>query len=38
MNIFFEGIRYKIHDYLFYISYKNVFIRKSNIGIFQTLI
>ena len=33
MNIYFKGIWYKIHDYMFYISYKNVFLSKSNIGI-----
>ena len=38
MNIYFKGIRYKIHDYMFYISYKNVFLSKSNIGIFQTFL
>ena len=36
MNIYFKGIQYKIHDYMFYISYKNVFLSKSNIGIFPT--
>ena len=36
MNIYFKGIRFKIHDYMFYISYKNVFLSKSNIGIFET--
>ena len=36
MNIYFKGIRYKIHDYMFYISYKNVFLSKSKIGIFPT--
>ena len=35
MKIYFKGILYKIHDYMFYISYKNVFISKSNIEIFQ---
>ena len=34
MNIYFKGIRYKIHDYMFYISYKNVFLSISKIGIF----
>ena len=24
MNIYFKGIQFKIHDYMFYISYKNV--------------
>ena len=38
MNIYFKGIRYKIHDYMFYISYKNVFLSKSNIGIFPTFL
>ena len=32
MNIYFKGIRYKIHDYMFYISYKNVFLNKTQIA------
>ena len=36
MNIYFKRIQCKIHDYMFYISYKNVFLSKSNIGIFPT--
>ena len=36
MNIYFKEIQYKIHDYMFYISYKNVFLSKRNIGIFPT--
>ena len=35
MNIYFRRIRYKIHDYMFYISYKNVSLSESNIGIFE---
>ena len=38
MNIYFKWIRYKIHDYMFYISYKNVFLSKSNTGIFPTFL
>ena len=38
MYIYFKGIRYKIHDYMFYISYKNVFLRKNNIEIFKTFL
>ena len=38
MNIYFKGIRYKIHDYIFYTSYKNVFLSKSNIEIFETFL
>ena len=38
MNIYFKGIQYKIHDSMFYISYKNVFPSKSNIGIFPTFL
>ena len=37
-NQHFKGIRYKIHDYMFYTPYKNVYLRKSNIGIFQTFL
>ena len=29
MNIYFKGTQYKIHDYIFYISYKNVFFSKK---------
>ena len=32
--MYFKGIRYKIHDYMFYISYKNVFLSERNIEIF----
>ena len=38
MNIYFKEIQYKIHDYMFYISYKSVFLSKSNIGIFPTFL
>ena len=38
MNVYFKEIQYKIHDYMFYISYKNVFLSKSNIGIFKTFL
>ena len=38
MDIYFKGIRYKIYDYMFYISYGNVFLSKSNVGIFQTFL
>ena len=38
MNIYFKGIRYKIHDYMLYVSYKDVFLSKSNIGIFPTFL
>ena len=36
MNIYFKRIQYKIHDYMFYTSHKNVSLSKSNIGIFPT--
>ena len=29
--MYFKGIRQKINDYMFYISYKNVFFSESNI-------
>ena len=38
MNIYFKGIRYKILNYMFDISYKKFFLPKSNIGIFQTFL
>ena len=38
MNIYFKEIRYKIHDYMFYISYKDVFLSESNIEIFSTFL
>ena len=38
MNLYFKGIRYKIDGYMFYTSYENVFLSKSNIGIFQTFL
>ena len=37
MKIFFKGIQYKIHDYMFYISYKNVFSVKAILEFFQLL-
>ena len=38
MNIYFKGIQYKIHDYMFYVFYENVFLSKSNIRIFPTFL
>ena len=38
MNIYFKGIQYEIQDYMFYISYKNIFLSKRNIGIFPTFL
>ena len=35
MNIFFKGIRYKIHNYMFYISYKNFFSAKAILEFFK---
>ena len=30
-----QRIQYKIHDYMFYISYKNVFLSKTILEFFQ---
>ena len=35
MNIYFKEIGYKILDYMFYISYKNVFSAKALLEFFQ---
>ena len=37
MNIYFKGIQFKIHDYMFYMSYKNGFSAKAILEFSQLL-